>query len=140
MEVRYNSTNPSVCVDSVFDWQQSGAPHFDARLLRSCEGGGLLRQFWITELPMPNGWSFTGSNKRGACFLLDRTSDGRRGSNALVNAARTTGCGAGVGNITSIQAGFEQAPSLNATCARAAIYNNGAYTWPTSPDRFSCIV
>jgi hypothetical protein len=126
LEARKGANNSTTCVDAVFDWTVSNG-HFDARVLRSCRGGGSVKS-WVKTESTPSGFTFTGLNRRGACYLTGAASQshGWTGTNVSANTSqRTSGC-SGIGTLTNtVRMGLDLAgPNGFANkCTWVRVYN-----------------
>lgn len=62
------------CVDSVFDWRQTGDNHYDARVVRQCDTGSVTYTIWSYA-----GLSQVGVNKAGGCRFAAVAANGSGG-------------------------------------------------------------
>ncbi|MGL5808990.1 MAG: hypothetical protein ACRCYQ_03495, partial [Nocardioides sp.] len=73
------------CVDSAFDWRVSDGGHYDARIVRVCDGSGLKSWTFTERGTAP----LTGEGRARGCLVTGTAADGTGG--------KVTGCSVTVG-------------------------------------------
>jgi hypothetical protein len=70
LESRQQSTRVNHCVDAVFDWHRTTAPHYDPRVVRQCYKSNTPRTHsWSDSQNAGAAWGIDGARMYGTCDL-----------------------------------------------------------------------